>query len=92
MGTNGTDVRNHAQHALAGWQDDGTAYLQGLDDSAFLIQWSAVRYRLAFGLPSKTSPEYSTLRRLYQAMTDDYRRRAGGWANASQAKDAADEP
>jgi len=84
MVANGTDGSNHAQQALAGWQDYGTAYLQSLDDSAFLVQWSAVRYRLALDLPSKPSPEYGTLKRLYQAMADDYRRRAGVWANASQ--------
>ena len=87
MGTNGTDGRSCAQQALAGWQDVGTAYLQSLDDSAFLVQWSAVRYRLALDVPSKPGPECgSTLKHLYQAMADDYRRRAGVWANASRSE------
>jgi hypothetical protein len=83
MGTqaaNGTSTT--AQAALAAWQAQGTAYLQGLADPEFFAMWAAVRNRLAL-TPASTA-RHADIKRLYDAVTDEFRRRMnGGLRNAS---------
>lgn len=57
-------------------QKDWTGYLRKLSDPEFFTQWTAVRNRL-FSTP-KDKPEHCEIKRLYDAVAAEYRRRIEG--------------
>lgn len=50
--------------------------LQELDDPAFFTYWAALRNQLA--LTPKSSPNYPEIKRCYDAVISEYRRRIDG--------------
>jgi hypothetical protein len=55
---------------------DPFSHLRGLDDPALIVYWAAVRTRLA--LTPKSSPDHAEIKRQYDDVADEYRRRMDG--------------
>lgn len=63
--------------AAAGrWPDDELGYLRGLADPEFFTHWAAARTRLA--LTSTGSPKWLEIKREYDVVVAEYRRRLDG--------------
>ena len=74
MGTSTLAVSEAAYATLDAWHRDEHAYLRRLGDPEFFRAWSAVRLCL-FLTPPENRYE---IKRLYDAVLDEYRRRMNG--------------
>jgi hypothetical protein len=82
MGTQADNVTGNAQVVLADWHRQGAGYLGGLPDPAFFALWATVRDWLAYTPAGK--PCHSELKRLYDAVSAEFRQRLeGGPGSAS---------
>lgn len=82
MGTQADNAASTAHATLAAWQAQGTAYLQGLADPAFFTLWATARNSLA--LTPASNSRHAEIKRLYDAVAVEFRRRMdGGLADAS---------